>query len=189
MYGRIAKGKGTDEIVVRTWVPSWTLVLGGDLVGARRVFCYFPRRKIWEYYGGDFSRLSMYTSRCFSFCRPRCNRQFITGVPVLVMPLPELTYSATARSSHDASGICSVCVRRCPFYFFPTGAFPFFFAEASAVDSFSLCKYSSLVASSFFTTSMISSFGIWGDIENCGSLDSAVDVLISGEEVWEGELV
>ena len=40
MYGGIARGKGTDEIVVRTWVPSWTLVLGGDLVGARRVFCF-----------------------------------------------------------------------------------------------------------------------------------------------------
>ena len=39
MYRRIAREKGTNWIVVRTWVPSWTLILGGD-VGERRVLAY-----------------------------------------------------------------------------------------------------------------------------------------------------
>ncbi len=53
-------------------------------------------------------------------------------------------------------------------HFFPTGAFPFFPAEAFSVV-LSPCVQSILAASSFFNTSLISSFGILGEIENCGS--------------------
>ena len=98
--------------------------------------------------------------------------------------------SACAMAAMTTTAVFSVYRRRrlcshCAHHVFPTGAFPFLSAIAFPVD-LSPCVYSILIVSNFFNTSLISSFGILGGMENCGScwdwtmsLDSAVELLDS----------